>query len=93
MNFEFDVEKSYSSFLNRKKILILGQILSILVGTYFLNMLSYLRRESEESGGTDTMSDTPDVDLFQLQMNTLRFPPSSATPQSFFQSDSIVLGF
>ena len=30
------------------------------------------RRESEESGGTDTMSDTPDVDLFQLQMNTLR---------------------
>jgi len=30
------------------------------------------RRESEESGGTDNMSDTPDVDLFQLQMNTLR---------------------
>ncbi|XP_023323284.1 histone deacetylase complex subunit SAP30L [Eurytemora carolleeae] len=31
------------------------------------------RRESEESGETDTnMSDTPDVDLFQLQMNTLR---------------------
>jgi hypothetical protein len=34
-----------------------------------------IRRESEESGGTDTMSDTPDVDLFQLQMNTLRFVP------------------
>ena len=31
------------------------------------------RRESEESGGTDNMSDTPDVDLFQLQMNTLRY--------------------
>lgn len=30
------------------------------------------RRESEESGGTDNMSDIPDVDLFQLQMNTLR---------------------
>jgi len=30
------------------------------------------RRESEESGGTDSVADTPHVDLFQLQMNTLR---------------------
>jgi hypothetical protein len=44
------------------------------------------RRESEESGGTDTMSDTPDVDLFQLQMNTLRFVPY----RSFFHRYSHV---
>ena len=33
---------------------------------------AYYRRESEESGGTDSVADTPHVDLFQLQMNTLR---------------------